>query len=431
MCEPENGLLNSLQLNRVNGKSDLVVPTCIFFLAFIVRLLLAWRLGYFHNFERDEMVRIALSIVKFHEYGNPYLIPTGPTAHEMPLYPLLLSAIYAMFGVGATAEAVKITLACAVTALRCALLPRFCLDVSLGRMIGIIAGLLGAVYVSALQTEVRGNWDSPFQALVLLILISMTVKTWRERSWLARTPWRYYLMWGVAILLQPAFVTILLTFLLAGLVVTAPTARWRYLRQCVLLLLTSASFLAPWAIRNDLRLGKLIWTRDNFGLEFWVSNGPRRAFDMQTNLGFAVPHPSLNLQEAERVLQLGEVRYNQMKLHEAMDWLRNNPAAFVTLTSKRMLAWWFPPGHNLAHRILSLGFSLLAFIGLGLTFRTQRLIAILFCLSWLSFPCVYYLIQWSSKYRYSIEWQLSLCAAVTIAAIVTAICDRYPTEASR
>src|ERR1035441_4047129 len=65
----------------------------IFFVALALRLSIAWRSGFFTTFQHDEMVRIALSVLKYHEYGNPYLVRTGPTAHEMPLYPLFLSLI--------------------------------------------------------------------------------------------------------------------------------------------------------------------------------------------------------------------------------------------------------------------------------------------------------------------------------------------------
>jgi hypothetical protein len=393
----------------------------IFFFAFGLRAVVAWKAGFFRNFQRDEMVRIALSLVRYHEYGNPYLIRTGPTAHEMPLYPVFLSLLYLVFGTGAAAEAVKILLACAATALRCALLPRFCMAAGLGRAVGIISGILGTVYISALQTELRGNWDGPWQALALLILIWMTIRIWSEHSWLQRTPRLYLILWGVAILLQPAFSPILAVFLLSGLIAVSASARRRYLQQSMALLLVVFTFLAPWTIRNYIRFGKLIATRSNFGLELWLSNGPGRAFDMQTNLGFDVPHPSLNLREAQLVLQMGEVRYNQMKIREAEAWIRSNPGEFAHLTLLRVLAWWFPPGRNAFHRAAGLGLSVLALIGLGLMFRIQPLVATLFLLTWISFPLVYYMIQWSSKYRYAMEWELLVCAALTIGSVLKAL----------
>jgi hypothetical protein len=393
------------------------LPIGIFVFTFVFRLFIAWRVGLFRDHQQDEMVRIALSLLKYHEYGNPYLIRTGPTAHEMPLYPLFLSGVYALFGTGNLAEAVKITLACAASALRCAMLPFFCLEAGLDRIVGIVAGGVSAVYVSALQTELRGNWDHPWQALVLLLLTWMTLRLWRDRSWLARIPWRYFIVWGFGILLQPAYLPVLAAFLLAGLIAAPQKVRPRYLKLSAALLLTVSLFLVPWAVRNQLRLGKLIFTRSNFGLEFWVSNGPGRAFDMQTNLGFAVPHPSLNLSEAQSVLRLGEVRYNQLKLNEAKAWVRANPEQFARLTTRRFLAWWFPPGRNIVQRILNYVFSLLALAGAVILFRRQRLTAVLFFLTWISFPCVYYIIQWSSKYRYSTEWELVICVALTLRTV--------------
>lgn len=393
----------------------------VFIFSFGLRAAVAWKMGFFRHFQSDEMVRIALSVLRYHEYGNPYLIPTGPTAHEMPVYPLFMSLIYLLFGTGAAGEAVKILIACAVTALRCALLPRFCMAAGLGRAVGIISGALATVYISALQTELRGNWDGPWQALALLVLIWMTIRIWSDSSWLERTPFLYFILWGWAILLQPAFFQILAIFLLAGLIMTQAPVRLRYLQQSIALVLVVFAFLAPWTIRNYFQFGKFMPTRSNFGLEFWLSNGPGRAFDMKTNLGFEVPHPSLDLREAQLVRQMGEVRYNRMKLDEAASWVRSNPRDFVRLTLRRFLAWWLPPERNVFFRVAGLGLTVCAVIGLGLMFRIRPLVASLFLMTWVCFPVIYYVIQWSSKYRYPLEWELLVCAAVTLSSISRAL----------
>jgi hypothetical protein len=51
-------------------------------------------------------------------------------------------------------------------------------------------------------------------------------------------------------------------------------------------------------------------------------------------------------------------------------------------------------------------------------FRIKPLVAWLFLLTWMSFPTIYYLIQWSSKYRYAMEWELVVCAALTIGSVL-------------
>jgi hypothetical protein len=40
------------------------------------------------------MERVARNLAEIGTLGNPYLVPTGPSAHHAPFYPLLLSLIY-------------------------------------------------------------------------------------------------------------------------------------------------------------------------------------------------------------------------------------------------------------------------------------------------------------------------------------------------
>ena len=53
--------------------------------------------------DRWELGSIAISLVKTGQFANPYMIPTGPTAHLPPVYPFIFSMIYRWFGL--TAEA--------------------------------------------------------------------------------------------------------------------------------------------------------------------------------------------------------------------------------------------------------------------------------------------------------------------------------------
>src|SRR5271155_1309337 len=123
----------------------------IFFSAFASRLLAAWITGCFHNFRQYEMSHIAFSLLRSHAYANPFLIPTGPTAHETPIYPVFLYLIYLLFGVGATAEVVKIVLSCLAVAVRCALIPQFCLAAGLSRTVAIAAGIISARVIPNLK----------------------------------------------------------------------------------------------------------------------------------------------------------------------------------------------------------------------------------------------------------------------------------------
>lgn len=49
-----------------------------------------------------EAVRVAYYLNKYGDWENPYgPLPTGPTAHEVPLFPAVLAGLYKIFGDGA------------------------------------------------------------------------------------------------------------------------------------------------------------------------------------------------------------------------------------------------------------------------------------------------------------------------------------------
>jgi hypothetical protein len=98
------------------------------------------------------------------------------------------------------------------------------------------------------------------------------------------------------------------------------------------------------------------------------------------------------------VYQLGEVAYSRQKFAEAMAFVRTHPGNFLRLLAERIAAWWFPP-HPPILLAPKLVLTLLAFAGLWRMFRRQPLIAWLFLITWLTFPDVYYLVHWSSRYR--------------------------------
>ena len=78
--------------HRARSMSGLVL-----LLALGVRLTLLFG---FHRYEvgRPEPIRIAISLAHHGGFANPYAIPTGPTAHTAPLYPMLIAPLYAIWG---------------------------------------------------------------------------------------------------------------------------------------------------------------------------------------------------------------------------------------------------------------------------------------------------------------------------------------------
>ena len=129
--------------------------------------------------------------------------------------------------------------------------------------------------------------------------------------------------------------------------------------------------------------------------------------------------------EAAKLSDLGEVEYNRLRLGESIEWIRAHPGAFLGLTAQRLAAWWFPPRPAIL-LAPKLALTLLAFVGLGLMFRHQTLVAWLFLLTWITFPDVHYIIQWSTRYRLPMDWQILLCASVTLFVAYQAAIARRP-----
>jgi hypothetical protein len=60
-------------------------------------------------------------------------------------------------------------------------------------------------------------------------------------------------------------------------------------------------------------------------------------------------------------------------------------------------------------------------IGLYLLYFKHRAAALLILSMWLFYPPVYYIMVWSSRYRYPINWTLLLTAAIAISHAVSTV----------
>jgi len=356
-----------------------------------------------------------------HVFGNPFAIPTGATAHPAPAYPFLLAGIYALFGNTVAAEAVKQALASMAAALEYALLPAVAVSFGMRPWAGAAAGLFGALVPFRLLTETRGNVEAPYVALVLMAVCVATFRLWSDPQFSSSRAAIYAALWGVALLFAPTFLPVMAGFLLAGLVLFSSAARARYSRWAVLAAAFTLAALLPWTIRNYIQLGAPVWGRDNFGLEFDLSNhdGASARMDENKDSGHhAYSHPLYSVAEAEKVRQLGEVEYNRRRLARAVAWVEANPGEFARLTALRVRYFWFPMSRPRIKDPAVWGITLLAFAGLWMVRRRSPPLALLITVVWLAFPCVYYLIQSYPRYRYPIDWTLLLFSLVPVGAIL-------------
>ena len=382
-----------LNLNRVS--------IAIFLIAFSFRFSSTLR----HRPDPDnvyEPTKVALSLANHGSFADPFLIPTGPTAHVAPAFPLILSIVYRMFGDGVAGETAKRFLSCFISSLQYALMPWLAGVFGLPRSVGLAAALFGAVLPLQRYAESASSWESPWVAVLLMFLAAMTSAR-RVHAWF-RVIW-YGAVWGLALLFAPTLASVYVGFF------WLLRKHWRAIAISVLITMLC---LAPWAYRNKRQLGSWIWLTDNLGLELSISNDAGSASRMDANLTagyFDHFHPSRSEVEALKVRQLGEVEYNRRRFAQALHWIADHPIQFCKLTAARAFYFWFP-GIYLAL------VTLLAFAGLFHTFRTEPKTAAILAAIWIAYPLIFYIVQFDRRYRHPIEWSILLMAAQGICAFI-------------
>lgn len=326
--------------------------------------------------QQYETVRVALSLAHHGTFADPFRLPTGPTAHMAPGFPAVLSAVYRVFGDGMAGETVKRVLGCVVSALSYAFLPALGRACGFRAGVGIGAGLFGALIPLNRHEEVSGNFESPWAALFLMLLVYAVAA--KKKAYLG----------GLGLLFSPVIAPVFLVFAVAR--------RW-WVPVAIAVLC-----VAPWAWRNHQQLGAWVWSRDNLGLELGLSNRDGAHAALRDNLRFGLheaSHPSHSLIEADKVCYFGEAGYNRRRLDAALAWVETHPERFAVLTLERFRCFWFPS-------VYFGGLVLLAVYGV---WRDRS--AWIFGTVWLLFPLIYYAIQYDPRYRHPMEWSILLAAA--------------------
>jgi hypothetical protein len=385
----------------------------IFLTAVIVRMSLSLWLGTYQDLTRYEMERTAIAFAHTGTLANPYNIPTGPTAHVSPGYPVLMGLIFRYVGEGWAGEIVKELLSVSAAAALYALFPFAAVAFGIGRRAGLLAGIAGALFPLKYQTEVNGDWEATTAALALLLMAYVTAKTWRNRNFtLRRGAWEG-LGWGVTLLFASALFSVFCGLLLAGFAALGRHRPKAYLAYAAASLGIAALCLAPWAWRNQRQLGSPIFLRSNTGIELRISNndmaGPSEPENYLRGVYFRY-HPLQNPAEAEAVRRMGEPAYNRDRLRQALAWMRSHPQRFAGLTALRFLYTWFP--HTTAHKrdLVLDAFTLASIAGFVLLFRADRFAALLLAVLPLTYTPLFYLVHVNVRHRYPIDWVVSLTA---------------------
>jgi hypothetical protein len=368
-----------------------------------------------------EMSRTAINLYENGHFANPFfLVDTGPTAHVAPAFPVYLALLMHVFGDKAEGLfALKISVEL-IVALQVALFPLFSQCLGMGRLTGFIAACAWIVAKPPLEW----NWEGYYAAFTIAIVCCiyrehLDLKSNRPK-WLI---WLLGFLMGLLMLLTPTIALVLASWL--GWEI------WRrkstFLRTSFFpLVLLPALMVSPWLIRNYLVLHRAA-IRDNFGLELAVSNNNCARFSTRINLDsgcYDNMHPNGSFIEATKVAQLGEVRYNDQRLREAVGWIRSHPTRFMRLTGTRFIAFWFPTetgnihyagtGRRLERSLIYL-MTILSIGGVWILYHRDKNGAYVCMSCLLLYPLVYYIVEFCDRFRYPVLWLTFLLGAFPIA----------------
>jgi hypothetical protein len=361
-----------------------------------------------------EVEAVARSLVAGRGYANPYKIPTGPTAHPLPIQTLLQALLYWLFGVTPAAAYARCVLGICSIAAVFATLPWLTGELGLGRRAGIVGGMAAAVVPWQGLGDVLGYASNEAQATVALGVLMV----WYLRRWKATGPLpgagslALGAFAGFAFHLAPALLPVLLACALFELW----WARGR--RPLTAALAVCAGVIlacAPWAWRNSAALDEAVFIRSNFGLELRLGNHEGARADLWSTGDAARLHPGNDESEARRVRDLGEATYMREARDEAIGWIRAHPGEFLALTAARAWHVWFGPPARPLEALSVAALTVLALLGLGRALphlTTPERAALLIPL--VAYPLVYYLVGYIPRYTFPLTAVLFALAGATL-----------------
>jgi len=419
----ERDLINSPVMQRPSLSA---IPRTVLWLVILSLLLQLAAIGIFRQYHMRtgedhfgfgfEMGRVGRSIALGQGFSNPYGGNTGPSAWEPPLYPYLIGGVFKIFGIYTYASAwVLLSINSLLAALTT--FPVFLIaHRSFGSRVAIWSARAWALNPYVWYWSIHWIWDTTFTPLMLalIFLVSLEMEQWP--GW-----WGWVLfgvLWAIGGLANPA--------MLAFLPFCGVWVWWRRsvnglpslggvaLSSCVFFLV-----LSPWLVRNYEVFGKVVFIRDDFGLQFRLGNNK-----LADGMSIVTLQPNLNKLEFEKFARMGELGYEADCRRLAFEWIHEHPARFAIISLKRFFYYWngVPrPTDSLApwdfRSSLFLASSVLAMWGLGRALRQKRPGAWLFAGLAVTYPAVYYFVFPHARYRHPIEPELVILAVFLICEV--------------
>ena len=392
------------------ARSPWVAFVLIFSLSFTIRLdaLMSIPSQYLIPNPNWELSAIAISLMKTGQFADPYMIPTGPTAHLPPVYPFLFGLVYKLFGLTSTAGYISMSIMVVSASVLYASLPWISKRLEIAAQAGVIGGLGGALLV-----EWGGHGEFP-TAIVLGLLLVAFFQRWDRGNFSIVSSFLLGLAIGASFHLQPALLPVILGCMFFELWWSKNRNKWK---PSALMILGILIACIPWGWRNYRTFNAIFFIRSNLGLELRMGNheGAYAAMEVMDQNEEEHLHPASHFSEARKLKEIGEIAYMNGALEDALTWIKSNPSEFTRLTGLRILHIWFGPLHNPQIAIVTSALTLLAFLGLTFGWKKfsmpQRAIILI---PLVTFPLIYYIVAYMPRYRVPIDWIIFMLAGSAI-----------------
>lgn len=287
-----------------------------------------------------EMGWVARALATGHGFSSPYYPWSGPTAIESPLYPLLLSGIFRIFGVYTLTSAfVALAVNSLLSALTC--IPvYFSASYSLGGRYAKIAAWAWAFYPFAIYFSAARAWEYALTGLLFTTCFCIAQRIHRYGSPFAWLGWGAF--YGLAAHSNPAILSSL-PFLLLLALYKVRKAAGRWFLYGVLTSVGVLAALTPWTVRNYRTFGAIFPIRDNIWLEIYADNfGNVQQDDSSPPSCDSRPWPANDPAEMRKYLTMGETAYLAEKHTLALqDFHEHHQYSFLIVkTLRRAVYYW-------------------------------------------------------------------------------------------
>jgi hypothetical protein len=389
----------------------------MFSLALVLRLPLVWLRPPTNH---TENIKAAFTLAQHGYLGDPFAVPTGPTAHLSPAYPVFVAALRSITPSDAACLRTLAIVLAVVTSCNIAALLPVSRALKLPRASGTLAALMWLIPLFS-WVEISGEHETPFTVAALLALVTIVIRTiGRDRATVVAGA-RLGLAAGVAAYFTPTVLPMTALATLTG----ARVARWKMQGLVAVVAGGSVAFAAavlPYTLRNYHDFGQWFFMRDNFGLELAMSNGPNAKATTVANIevgGTQRLHPFNSFAAAAVVRDLGEVEYNRRMQSEAISWIKANPRAFLALVAGRAGYTVLPYSVRWWQRVVAAAISLMCIAGSVLLWRSRYRLAIR-CLAAavVGYVLVYLVIEQDMRYMYPALFLESLIAGSFLAVVL-------------